>query len=360
MKNNLLLEKIAVLQNEYKDLLIKLIPYIENGVVTSALDEIVIFWNANLDLIQIFLSSYVAQTESCVFAAATYMDIDDKENYPFMLVGDMHIMDDPLQKYCEMCRKMGQNQVVGVFLEQIVLTAKDNIKIIEQCKEEIIVLPLRLFNQNPEDSIVFQIGEKIFASLFKDISSIKEYFEKCHTFEDIILHAREDIGNIILFDKNDNKHLSLNDRFKRSVLNVPHLIEDELSEAKLFYQMVYGSILNAVDIIVSCLEYGVNPLIRNPAVLNYFLQLIGNFQDIEMLSQIRYKACIANLIYRVCDKYQLSHKGFKRFVDVIKAEKFWEKMLMDLEAMTDSKELVDVSTCVPIIEKRLNELYEKI
>lgn len=341
-------------------MLINLMPYMESDVAAIALDEIVVFWNENLDLIRIFLNSYVAQTESYVFTASTYMDIEDKENYPFMLLGGLHIMDDPLGKYCEVCKKMGERQVSGGFLEQIILTAKDNIKIIEQCKEEIIVLPLRLFNQSPEDSLIFQIGEKVFVSLFKDISSLKEYFEKCNTFDDILLYAREDIGNIILFDENDNKDMPLKDRFKQSIPNIPHLIEGKFSEGELFYQMVFGSIQQAVDVIISCIEYRVIPLIRYPVAFNYFLLLIDNFQDIEMGVQIRYKACIANLVYRVCDKDRLSHKGFKRFVDVIKAERFWEEMLAELEKTVDSKDLFNVSTLMPIIEKRLNDLYEKI
>jgi len=349
-----------ILQSKYRELLIKLIPYMESDVAPIALDEIVVFWNENLDLIRIFLNSYVAQTESFVFTASTYMDIEDKENYPFMLLGGMHIMDDPLGKYCEICKKMRQDQVTGGFLEQIILTAKDNIKIIEQCKEEIIVLPIRLFNQNSEDPRVFQIGEKAFVNLFKDISSIKEYFEKCNTFKDIVLHAREDIGNIILFDEYDNKDMPLEDRFKQSIPNIPHLIEGKFSEGELFFQMVFGSIQQAVDVIFSCIEYRVIPLIRYSVVFNYFLLLIDNFQDIEMGVQIRYKACIANLVYRVCDKDRLSHKGFKRFVDVIKEERFWEEMLAELETTVNSKELFNVSTLMPIIEKRLNDLYEKI
>ena len=360
MKNNLLLEKIIVLQNKYRELLINLIPYMESDVVSIALDEIVVFWNENLELIRIFLNSYVAQTESFVFTASTYMDIEDKENYPFMLLGGMHIMDDPLGKYCEICKRMKEKQVTGGLLEQIILTTKDNIKIIEQCKEEIIVLPLRLFNQHPEDSRVFQIGEKAFVSLFKDISSIKEYFERCSTFDDIVLHAREDIGNIILFDEGDNKDMPLEDRFKQSIPNIPHLIEGEFSEGELFFQMVFGGIQQAVDVILSCIEYRVIPLIRYLVVFNYFLLLMDNFRDIEMGVQIRYKAYIANLVYRVCDKDKLCHKGFKRFVDVIKAERFWEEMLAELETTVNSKELFNVSTLMPIIEKRLNNLYEKI
>lgn len=325
-----------------------------------ALDEIVVFWNENLELIQIFLNSYVAQTESFVFTASTYMDIEDKENYPFMLLGGMHIMDDPLGKYCEIYKKINKEQVTDVFLEQIILTAKDNVKIIEQCKEEIIVLPLRLFNQNPKDSRVFQIGEKAFASLFKDISTIKEYFERCSTFDDIVLHARKDIGNIILFDEGDNKDMPLEDRFKQSIPNIPYLIEDEFSEGELFFQMVFGGIQQAVDVILSCIEYRVIPLIRYPVAFNYFLLLIDNFQDIEMGVQIRYKACIANMVYRVCDKDRLSCKGFKQFVDVTKAERFWEKMLAEIEVTVNSQELFNVSILLPIIEKRLNDLYEKI
>lgn len=360
MERNILLRKMAVLQHEYKELLTKLLPYLEDEIITVALDEIVLFWNKNISLVQLFLKNYVAKEDSYVFTASTYMGIDDKENYPFMLLGNIHIMDDPLGKYCEICCKASEQRVTRNFLEQIVLTANDNIKIIEECEGKIVVLPLRLFNQMPENSLIFEIGEKAFVSLFKDINSLKDYFKKCSSFQDVMFHARKDIGNIILFDEDDDKKLPIEERFYNAIPNIPHLIEGEYTESEIFFQMVFGCIQQAVDVIVSSIEYRTIPLIRYPVALNYFLLLIDNFQDIGIGAQIRYKSCVANMVYRICNKEKLSCKGFSRFVEVIKKEKFGEKLFEELKTTVNEEDMFKVQVVAPIIEKRLSVLYEGI
>lgn len=360
MKGNLLLERVTTLQNEYRILLTEILPYMEDELMPVALDEIVIFWNRNMDLVRLFLTYYVANEESYAFTASTYMDIGDKENYPFMLLGNLHIMDDPLGKYCEICNKMKKRHVTKNFVEQIVLTAKDNIKIINECGGEIVVLPLRLFNQMPENSFVFQIGEKAFCSLFNGINSIKDYFEKCITFQDVMFYAREDIGEIILFDEEDNKEESLENRFKSAIPNIPYILEEQFTEGELFYQMVFGCIQQAVDVILTCIEYKIIPFIRNIVALNYFMLLIDNFQDGERGVKIRNKVCVANLLYRICNKDRLSNKGFRKFIESVKEENFEKELFSAIEDVVDSEENFNVDVLAPIIERQLDRLYDKI
>ena len=90
-----------MIQDSYAKLLSVLIPELESGRVPEALDEINLFWIRNIDVVQLYLKAMFSGNESYVFTAATFMDFDDKEHLPFLMIGEKHILDDPLniQRY---------------------------------------------------------------------------------------------------------------------------------------------------------------------------------------------------------------------------------------------------------------------
>lgn len=360
MIQNLLLDKIVILQCEYKELLSKLIPYMEHDLMSLALDEIILFWNKNINLVQLFLRYYVENEDSYVFTAVTYMDIDDKENYPFMLMGNIHIMDDSLGKFAEVCNKMKNENISREFVELIIETARDNIKVINECNGKIVVLPLRLFNQITENSIVFQAGERAFTSLFTGISSINEYFHKCHDFADIMKYARADIADIVLFDEDDDRELSFETRFKNAVPRIPHIVMGDKSDAIIFFEMVYGCIQQAVDVIISCIEYKTIPMIRYPIALNYFMLLVDNFEDFQEGSELKYKSCIANMVYRLSNKDKLSINGFEHFANIVVKEKFSEELFDELKRRVPFNHQFNTEKVFPVIEDKLERIYIQI
>lgn len=50
------------------------------------------------------------------------MDFDDKEQYPFLLLGKHHVLDDPLCKYSDICSKTQETHI-----SDITKYARDNI-----------------------------------------------------------------------------------------------------------------------------------------------------------------------------------------------------------------------------------------
>ena len=90
-----------MIQDSYAKLLSVLIPELESGRVPEALDEINLFWIRNIDVVQLYLKAMFSGNESYVFTAATFMDFDDKEHLPFLMIGEKHILDDPLNRYSE-------------------------------------------------------------------------------------------------------------------------------------------------------------------------------------------------------------------------------------------------------------------
>jgi len=357
LKSNLLVNRIAQIQAEYKDLLKALLPALKTMASPAAWDEINLFWLKNMDLVRLYLVNEFKGKDSYVFTASTFMDFDDKEQYPFLLLGKNHVLDDPLCKYSDICSRIQETHISEKIIEQIGITAEDNIKIIEGCSGHIIVLPLRLLSQTPKDSILFQIGEQAFVSLFNDISSIKEYFIKCDSFTDIIKYARDDIGKIVLFSESDDNSLPFEQRYYQAKEENSYMINDDQAESYNFFVMVFGCIQQAVDVIVSCLEYGCIPFIRYPVAINYILLLEETLSDIPFVSEMRYKMSIANIIYKICDKEKLSRFGFDKFAYTISSFFFSEKVFNSLSQGNVNECAFDIHVAVPVIEKCLTELY---
>lgn len=348
------------IQTEYKNLLKELLPAVKTMASLAALDEINLFWLKNINSVRLYLISEFADKDSYVFTASTFLDFDDKEQYPFLLLGKHHVLDDPLCKYSDICSKIQPNQISAKLLEQILLTTEDNIKIIEGSSGRIIVLPLRLLSQTPKDAVLFQMGEQAFISLFNNVNSIREYFEKCVSFADINKYARDDIGEIVLFSESDDRSLPFEQRYYQAKEENAYMLNDDQTESYNFFIMVFGSIQQAADVIVSCLEYECIPFIRYPVALNYILLLENSLNDIPSIPEIRYKMCIANMIYRICDKTLLSQFGFDKFISTVESVQFSNKVF-DLLSQGDVNESTfRVPVAAPVIEKCLIELYSAL
>lgn len=357
MKSSLLVDQITKLQDEYCDLLKSLLPALQTMSSPAALDEINLFWFKKMELVRLYLTKIVANKDSYTFTASTFMGFDDKEQYPFLLLGKHHILDDPLCKYSDICITMPETRMSKKLFEQISITAEDNIKILEGCHGLIVVLPLRILSQTPKDSVLFQIGEQAFISLFNGINSLEDYFEKCGSYADIMKYARDDIGKIILFTENDDRSLPFEERYAKAKIELSYMMDDYVSEARIFFLMVYGCIQQAVDIIVSCLEYECVPFLRFPVALNYFLLLTENLKHIPSIPEMRYKACIANLFYKICDKEKLSQFGFDKFADEIVSSSLSDKVFSLLSQDNIKEETFNVSAAVAVIEKCLTGFY---
>ena len=119
MKYNLLNDKIIKIQEDYKHLLHALQQNIKNEFSAAVLDEINLFWNMNIGVVQLYLYNEFSQNDGYVFTAATFMDYEDKEQYPFLLLGKQHILDDPLCKYSSICNSLDDPNTVEILKNQI-------------------------------------------------------------------------------------------------------------------------------------------------------------------------------------------------------------------------------------------------
>lgn len=318
------------IQSEYKILLQKLLPKLKTEFSVHALDEINLFWYRYMDIVRLYLASQFASDESYVFTAATYLDYDDNEHLPFLLIGKQHVLDDPLSRYSAMFQNLTDTKASHMLYDQIGKTAEDNINIIENCQGSLVVVPLRFFNQHSPSEEFFEIGEHAFASLFIDIEGPKDFFSQCNTIDDILSHARSDIGNLVLFSESDDTTMDFKKRFAEALKENDRLVDASKSDAYNFFMLVYGYIQQAIDVIVSCLEYNCIPFIRYPVALHYILLLTENMTAIEHVNVIRYKMSIAFVLHKLADKDRLSKFSAKDFITLNEKYDFDKKLFESL------------------------------
>ena len=314
MKSNLLLDEIRLIQSKYKELLVSLLPKLNDCHAPEALDEIDLFWFRHVEEVQLYLREWFPGENSYVFTAATYLDYDNKEHLPFLLMGDKHVLDDPLCRYVELRSKMPKGKEADFLYKQIGITAEDNLKILENVSEEIFILPMRLLNQPKADNSLYKVGERAFVSLFNGIDSLNDFFSKCDSIDDIIQYARKDIGSLVMFSEDDNVSLPFVERFKSALLGTQYMVDLNKSDSQNFYILVFGCIQQAIDIIVSCVEYGCIPYIRYPVSLHYISLLAKSMLDKDPNNSLIFRMGVAFFVYRLCDKERLASVSINRFM----------------------------------------------
>ena len=360
MKSNLLLNRIGLIQNEYKELLVNLLPKLKGLHTPEALDEINLFWLRHIEEVQLYLRSWFPGEDSYVFTAITYMDYDDNEHLPFILLGDKHILDDPLSKDAEIRSNMPESKDASFLSEQIGVTAEDNIKVLENTQGEILILPVSLFHQSNADNSIYHIGEQAFISLFNGIDSISDYFSKCTTIDDIMRFARKDIGSLVMFSEDDDMTQPFQKRFRDAIATTSFMVDSNKHDSENFFMLVYGCIQQAVDVIVSCVEYGCIPFVRYPVALHYISLLSENMLDIDHINKLRYKMSIAFIVHGLCDKNRLATTGFDDYLKKKEEYNFNEKLFTALDEHGINEKNYIEHPVAQIVANELEKFYSML
>lgn len=193
MGESFLNKTIINIQDEYLNLLIKIKDKINTEDYLCIVDEINVFWNLYIKIINLYLSTISIQDNAYAFTGATYLDLDDFEHYPFVIMGDVHIIDDPLCKYSSVSYKCKNQSFSKTLKTQIIKTIDDNIKILKKYSNIFLILPLHLLKDENMDFIAKQ-ANNVFLSMFsEEIVDIDTYFNKFNTIEDIVLGLKPHI-----------------------------------------------------------------------------------------------------------------------------------------------------------------------
>jgi hypothetical protein len=247
MENNLMLHELSLLQEEYKKILIKASNDFFSINTEAVIDEINVFWSRNKKLVNCILQYLSKPYSSYVFTAATILDIDDNEHFPFISLGSYHFWDDPIYKYAKISNKLDSTNLGKKFQEQVLSTIKDNIKIIEKTNGYIYILPIRLLADKEATELTHKAASHAFLSIFKEKITIEEYFRKYKTIQDIKAGLKPGIEKSIILSEDDDNSLDLEIRFLQFVDLKEMLLPRNASEAKVFWFYLYGFLSQAFD-----------------------------------------------------------------------------------------------------------------
>lgn len=357
MKNSLLMRRATELQNEYRDLLQALMPILKSDAPWPALDSIIIFWKRNSRVVEMLFRYYYSWNDSYVYTGVCYLDYHNNNQYPFLLLGKNHILDDPLVAYADIVFKNKNEVWTKTFLSQIIIASENNLEILNNCKGRIMILPLRLLSQSFSD-VVYSVGESLFFSLFNDITDLDGLY-RLETIEEIESHLIPNANAIICFSEHDSPSVSLKDRFEEAALAYSDTFYSECAGEE-FYFLVYSSLLQAVDIVLSCLEYECTPFLINFKVLFYCSTVIDNITEYEQIKDIiKMKMHLAYAVMRHANKEKLHASGYDVFLE--KSENFENLLNLAMKRKGISQKSIQTSeykTAVLAVKESLEDLYK--
>ena len=345
-------EKIYEIENEYLQLLQNIKKNITENNIKPSLDTIRLFWYKNRKVVSMFLQT-LNDKQAFSYSGATHLVVNDKEYYGFLAVGEIHIMDDQLYKYAD-CLLQG-NEVPGneIIKKQIFRTLDDNICLLNDLKEIILLLPVRLFFTNNLE-IIHKAAEKCFLSFFNNkFNSLNDYFEICKTAEDIDKYLSDDIKKSIFICDNDRFDLAFTERIKL----LPNVFFSS-SDVDNFFHSLIGFIISGLEILESMHDYGIIPIIRNPATLSYLYLLEPNLsKDITFLN----KTVLANEIFAIINQNMNKFEDYtpKEMNDLCKVNNIFELLYKDFELSTKSINQINFNDRVEMIKTGILSIADK-
>lgn len=357
MKSNVLLNNIYDIQKRYKELLTLLLPKLKSDYAPVALDEVQLFWFRHSDKIQLYFKSWLSRENSYVFTSSAILGYKENEHFPFLLLGNRHIFDDPLGKYSEILIKMPNSKPTEVLYKQIGLTAEDNLKLLENISDEIFILPFRVLSQSNHYTHIRTFAEQAFLSLFNEINSLDDYFTKCKSIDDIVHFMREKYGDVLIFSEGDDIITPFETRFRAAIVDNEAIIDTKMSDSENFYLIVFGYMYQAIDVIVSCMEYNCIPYIRNSVSLHYIMLLLENMLKDEPTNALEFKMCVAYAVHRFFDKSKLIGISLEKFFQKNKKYNFNDKLFYALAEDDINENNFSVYRIARVVNKELESFY---
>ena len=352
---NLLDTEIESLQFEYLTILKNARNNFYDENIEPYLDEILVFWSKKKNRVIPIIQSYIKSQDTYLFTGASYLDINDNEHYPFISIGDKHIIDDPLCVFIEMyCNNTHLNNSTKIS-QQLYDMISDNINVIESYFPKFLILPLRYIHKIDQD-LSYKGAKDIFLSMFSnDINTFEDY-KKLESISDIEKALCNGMDRTILFDEEDDLSLSLVERFKGYINRMPEC-QGLGNDNQIFLYSIMGHLLQALDIIKLCIYFNCAPYIRYDITFKYVAVIGKNFVSNDEVCKLLNKGIIANTFYNRFEKQKVKAIDFNKYAELLNNYRK-DNNLYDLIDIND-KELLP-KNIVPVIDEYFEKLCEYV
>ncbi len=330
MEIHLLKEELNDLQIRYKDVLLKAKDNIFKTDSIAVIDEINVFWQKNRRLVEFALRNFVRPYEAYAFTAATILDVEDFEHYPFVSLGKFHIWDDPIYKYANIVDKTSNLNFNEKIKKQVIATISDNLKILDVAEEIIYILPIRYLSRDT-GQLAYKAGMQAFLSLFDKEYSFEEYKKMFSSIDDIKASLRSGIEQSIIFTEDEDTSIAFETRFAKYKDTTTLPISKDACDAEVFWFAIFSYLSQAFDILLMCTEYQLNPYIRFDIAFKYMLILSGNFKEQKEIQNMIFKGAVAHILHRTFNKEKVKLVDFKRYYNIIQGADFETRLFSQLE-----------------------------
>lgn len=352
MDESFLNKAIINIQDEYLNLLIKIKDNVNIEDYLYIVDEINVFWYTYMKTINLYLSTIFVNDNAYVLTGATYLDVDKFEHYPFAMIGNIHIIDDPIYKYANRLYNCKNSNIIKILNDQILQSIDDNIKILEKYPEIFLILPLSLFNKNDIDTQV----DEIFLNMFSEnILDIDTYFNKFNTIDEIVSGLKLNLKTRIIFDENDDKTISLEKRFENYINKDDFEFLNLKYDSEKFYFLVSYFVNQSLNIIFNCLNFNLVPHLRYKVVFNYVMLIGEIYLNIPEIKNMLFKCQIAYVIYQIFDKYKFKEIPFRDFYKKINQYNFTEKIESELIEKSITIENAHIQEVIDILNHHIEK-----
>lgn len=289
----------------------------DSKIILKLLDEIKLFWNKYINLIEFELENFVNEKNCIIFSGASYLDVKELEHYYFTLFGDYHVISDPLLELEVFFRNSNytNEEVFDVFKRAYY----DTLKLTQEYHNSIHVLPIKNISYKYEpnrlelfDTFYWRFISTILDSKIKNESD----FSKEYMFLSDIEKSMDKfiLSNLIFTDPSD-AHLSLEERCEIYKNSYPQF--QTLSNIEVFVTASYSRIAQTLDILLTSVSTGFIPYIRDNITFRYFLLLKDTFTNDNKVKELIENTVLFHVVYKTLPVEWLLKYTFKEFIQTV-------------------------------------------
>jgi hypothetical protein len=356
--NDIVKTELISIQCEYLELLKKVKSNLDTNWEVM-IDEVNLFWFRKKRFIAFYMENYITPYNTYLFTAATFLDYNDKEHFPLVACDGMCIVDDIISTYGNMIGKIDDVKFNKTIKNQFTLCIDDNINILEKCCSYIYILPIRFLFSEDNDAVSAG-ADGAFLSLFNEhFDNMEDYLQKIISFEDLDRALNPDLKKSILLYNNDNVNLAFKDRIDNYIRDADDDMDFKNKPMSfIFISAVYGSIAQAINVILLCTRFRIIPYLRYNVAFYYFTYFIQNpyISKIENMKEVCLRATACYLIYKNFDKDALADSDFDKFAVIVREKKLYEKILNKIKECGNN---LKIKQLAEYTVKELNSIISK-
>lgn len=269
-------------------------------------------------------------------------------------------MDDPLYSYVNTFNSSKEWMLFNNRMkDEVTATIKDNIRILNECHPNILLLPLRSLFVDKNKQI-FDQADTVIIGMFNDIESIEDYHQ-LNGIEEIVDALHDDVKNSISFLNTDKQEESLIARFNNYKKEVNYLPEEiKNNDNQLFLFSLTGYITQAISILTISKFFRYVPYVRSSVIYRYLILLSSIYKNDSDETRLTTLLCIAHIIYNNFEKEKFNSIDFKEYTELLIASDFSNQVISGIDLDKNNWFKNSFSEVVSIVEEKLEELYNKV